>query len=99
MMHLCVLTLAAVLALTVKHVVHQFFASAGFVKRACLDGSFIQAHVRMREIDSGLVVQVYNLRSLGGGGRRIRDSMQACAAEEVQSQPEQLGQTLFQTKN
>lgn len=31
MMHLCVLTLVAVLVLTVKHVVHQLVASTGFV--------------------------------------------------------------------
>lgn len=31
MMHLCVLTFVAVLALTVNHVAHQLFVCAGFV--------------------------------------------------------------------
>lgn len=52
----------------------------------------------MSEICLGLVVQAYNLSSLRGGGGRVEGSRPACAAEEVQSQPEQLSKHCFKIK-
>jgi hypothetical protein len=53
----------------------------------------------MSEMYQGLVVQADNLSYLRGGGRKIKGSRPAWAAEGLQSQPEQLSQTLFQNKN